>query len=125
MELVNAAYKWPSLPRAVAEPFVLLLAPLAPHLAEELWQRLGHAESLAYRAWPAADPAYLRADVIEIPVQVNGKVRGKIQVPAEALENEVIDIARADQNVGRHLDGQTVKRAIYVRGRIVNFVVGG
>jgi leucyl-tRNA synthetase len=125
MELVNAAYKWPSLPRAVAEPFVLLLAPLAPHLAEELWQRLGHAESLAYSAWPIADSAYLRADVIEIPVQVNGKVRGKIQVPAEAGESEVIDIARADQNVGRHLDGQTVKRAIYVRGRIVNFVVGG
>jgi leucyl-tRNA synthetase len=125
MELVNAAYKWPSLPRAVAEPFVLLLAPLAPHLAEELWQRLGHAESLAYRAWPAADTAYLRVDVIEIPVQVNGKVRAKIQVPAEAGETEVIAIARADQNVGRHLEGQTVKRAIYVRGRIVNFVVGG
>jgi leucyl-tRNA synthetase len=125
MELVNAAYKWPSVPRAIAEPFVLLLSPLAPHLAEELWERLGHEESLAYRAWPVADPAYLRADVIEIPVQVNGKVRGKIQVPAEAGENEVIDIARADQNVGRHLAGQTVKRAIYVRGRIVNFVVGG
>jgi leucyl-tRNA synthetase len=124
MELVNAAYKWPSVPRAIAEPFVLLLSPLAPHLAEELWQRLGHNESLAYRAWPVADPAYLRADVIEIPVQVNGKVRGKIQVPAEAGESEVIDIARADQNVGRHLAGQTVQRAIYVRGRIVNFVVG-
>ena len=125
MELVNAAYKWPSLPRAVAEPFVLLLAPLAPHVAEELWQRLGHAGSLAYAAWPTADPAYLRADVIEVPVQVNGKVRGRIQVPAEAGESEVIDIARADQNVSRHLEGQTVKRAIYVRGRIVNFVVGG
>jgi leucyl-tRNA synthetase len=124
MELTNAAYKWPSMPRAIAEPFVLLLAPLAPHLAEELWQRLGHDESLAAHAWPAADPAYLRADVIEIPVQVNGKVRGKIQVPAEAGESEVIDIARADQNVGRHLAGQTVQRAIYVRGRIVNFVVG-
>ncbi|HUL83533.1 MAG TPA: hypothetical protein VL131_15405, partial [Gammaproteobacteria bacterium] len=83
----------------------------------------GHAESLAYAAWPVADAAYLRADVIEIPVQVNGKVRGKIQVPAEAGETEVIDIARADQNVGRHLEGQTVQRAIYVRGRIVNFVV--
>ena len=124
MELVNAAYKWPSVPRAIAEPFVLLLAPLAPHVAEELWQRLGHAESLAYAAWPVADPAYLRADVLEIPVQVNGKVRGRIQVPAEAGETEVIDIARADQNVGRHLAGQTVQRAIYVRGRIVNFVVG-
>ena len=123
MEFTNAAYKWDSVPREAAEAFTLLLAPLAPHLAEELWQRLGHAESLAYRAWPIADPAFLKADVIEIPVQVNGKVRGKIQVPAEAAEAEVIEIAKADANVGRHLEGQSVKRAIYVRGRIVNFVV--
>ena len=123
MEFTNAAYKWDSVPRAAAETFVLLLSPLAPHLAEELWQRLGHAESLAYHAWPVADPAFLKADVLEIPVQVNGKVRGKIQVPAEAAEAEVIEIAKADDNVGKHLAGQTVKRAIYVRGRIVNFVV--
>ena len=124
MELTNAMYKWPQVPRASAETLVLLLSPLAPHLAEELWQRLGHAESLAYHAWPVADPALLKADVLEIPVQVNGKVRGKISVPAEALEAEVIEIAKQDQNVGKHLAGQSVKRAIYVRGRIVNFVVG-
>ena len=123
MEFTNAAYKWPSVPRAAAETFVLLLAPLAPHIGEELWQRLGHDQSLAYHAWPVADPKFLKADVLEIAVQVNGKVRGKIQVPAEAAEAEVIEIAKADQNVGRHLAGQSVKRAIYVRGRIVNFVV--
>jgi len=125
MELTNAMYKWPQVPRASVETLVLLLAPLAPHLAEELWQRLGHKRSLAYHAWPVADPALLKADVLEIPVQVNGKVRGKISVPAEAQEAEVIEIAKADQNVGKHLAGQSVKRAIYVRGRIVNFVVGG
>jgi leucyl-tRNA synthetase len=125
MELANAAYKWPSVPRAAAEALVLLLAPFAPHLAEELWQRLGHAESLAHHAWPVTDPHYLKADVLEIPVQVNGKMRGKVSVPAEAQEAEVIAIAKADANVGKHLAGQTVKRAIYVRGRIVNFVVGG
>jgi leucyl-tRNA synthetase len=125
MELTNAMYKWQQVPRASVETLVLLLAPLAPHLAEELWQRLGHNESLAYHAWPIADPALLKADVLEIPVQVNGKVRGKILVPAEAQESEVIEIAKADQNVGKHLAGQSVKRAIYVRGRIVNFVVGG
>jgi leucyl-tRNA synthetase len=125
MELTNAMYKWPHVPRPSAETLVLLLAPLAPHLAEELWQRLGHAQSLAYHAWPAADPALLKADVLEIPVQVNGKVRGKISVPAEAPESEVIEIAKADSNVGKHLAGQSVKRAIYVPGRIVNFVVGG
>ncbi len=124
MELTNAAYKWPSVPRSVAESFVLLLAPLAPHLAEELWERLGHQESLAYHAWPVADPALLKADVLEIPVQVNGKVRAKITVPAEAQESEVIEIAKADANVGKHLAGLSLKRAIYVRGRIVNFVVG-
>ena len=123
MEFTNAAYKWDSVPRTAAEAFVLLLAPLAPHLGEELWQRLGHNESLAYHAWPVADPKFLKADVLEIPVQVNGKVRGKIQVPAEAAEAEVIEIAKADANVGRHLAGQSVKRAIYVPGRIVNFVV--
>src|SRR5262245_25324625 len=106
MELTNAAYKWPQVPRAAAETLVLLLAPLAPHLAEELWQRLGHNESLAYHAWPVADPALLKADVIEIPVQVNGKVRGKISVPAEAQESEVIAIAKAGSNVGKHLAGQ-------------------
>jgi leucyl-tRNA synthetase len=125
MELTNAMYKWPQVPREAGETLVLLLAPLAPHLAEELWQRLGHAESLAYHAWPIADSALLKADVLEIPVQVNGKVRGKISVPAEAHEDEVLEIAKADQNVGKHLAGQAVKRAIYVRGRIVNFVVDG
>ena len=124
MEFTNVAYKWDGMPRAAAEAFVLLLAPLAPHISEELWQRLGHNQSLAYRAWPLADPAYLKTDVLEIPVQVNGKLRGKIQVPAEAAEAEVIAIAKADENVGRHLAGQSVKRALYVRGRIVNFVVG-
>ncbi|HLF09978.1 MAG TPA: leucine--tRNA ligase [Gammaproteobacteria bacterium] len=124
MEFTNAAIKWSHLPRSVAERFVLLLAPLAPHIAEELWQRLGARESLAYHPWPEADPAYLRADVVELPVQVNGKVRGKIRVPTDAGERQVIEIARADENVSRHLDGQTVKRAIYVRGRIVNFVIG-
>jgi leucyl-tRNA synthetase len=124
MELTNAAYKWPSMPRSVADTFVLLLSPLAPHLAEELWQRLGHKESLAYHAWPVADAALLKADVLEIAVQVNGKVRGRISVPAETQESEVIEIAKADSNVGKHLAGQSVKRAIYVRGRIVNFVLG-
>jgi leucyl-tRNA synthetase len=80
---------------------------------------------LAYHAWPVADPALVKADVLEIPVQVNGKVRGRISVPAEAQESEVIEIAKADQNVSKHLAGQSLKRAIYVRGRIVNFVIGG
>jgi len=124
MEFTNAAGRWPSLPRAIAEHFVVMLAPLAPHIAEELWARLGATESLTYAPWPHADPAYLERDTIEVPVQVNGKVRGRIEIPADATEKEVLDIARADTNVTRHLGNHEIKRAIYVPKRIVNFVVG-
>jgi leucyl-tRNA synthetase len=113
------------LPRPLAEQFVLLLAPLAPHLAEELWQRLGHAESLAYAPWPEYDPKLLLSETLEIPVQINGRMRGRIEVPADADEERVIALARADENVFRYLEGKALKRAIYVRGRILNFVVEG
>ena len=123
MEFTNAANKWPWMPRSLAERFVLLLAPLAPHIAEELWQRLGHATSLAREPWPEHDPKLLVSETIEIPVQINGKVRGRIEVPADADEEKVIALARTDESVLRHLQGKELKRAIYVRGRIVNFVV--
>ena len=123
MEFTNSALKWSVVPRSIVEPFVLLLSPLAPHIAEELWERLGHAESLAYADWPEVDENYLRADTIEVAVQVNGKMRGRIEIPADAGEEQVLALARADANVVRHLDGKDEKRAIYVPGRIVNFVV--
>jgi leucyl-tRNA synthetase len=100
-----------------------MLAPLAPHIAEELWQRLDHAESIAYAAWPKVDARYLIRETIEVPVQVNGKVRGKIEIPAEATEEQVLALARQDQNVARYLQETDIKRAIYVPKRIVNFVV--
>jgi leucyl-tRNA synthetase len=125
MEFTNAAYKWDSLPKTLAEQFVLLLAPLAPHIAEELWQRLGHVASLAYEPWPKYEPKYLVTATLEIPVQINGKMRGRIEVPSDADEQQVIELARADENVLRFLEGKELKRAIYVRGRIVNFVVAG
>jgi leucyl-tRNA synthetase len=125
MEFTNAAYKWGSLPKTLAEQLVLLLAPLAPHLAEELWQRLGHAASLAYEPWPKYEPKYLVTSTLEIPVQINGKMRGRIEVPSDADEQQVIELARADETVLRFLEGKELKRAIYVRGRIVNFVVAG
>jgi leucyl-tRNA synthetase len=123
MELTNAANKWERVPRSIAEPFALLLAPLAPHLAEELWQRLGHAESLAYAPWPEHDARWLVAETAVIPVQINGKVRAKIEVPADADEAAVLGAAREDANVSRHLEGAVIQRAIYVPGRIVNFVL--
>ncbi len=124
MEFVNAANKWVALSRSVAADFLLILSPFAPHLAEELWRRLGHEQSLANEPWPEADERYLKADTIALAVQVNGKVRGKITVPASASEKEVLAAARADANVARHLAGKSVRREVYVPGRIVNFVVG-
>jgi leucyl-tRNA synthetase len=124
MEFVNAAYKWDALPRAIAEPFVLLLSPFAPHLAEEVWARLGHDESLAYTDWPEYDEQLLQRDVVEMAVQVDGTVRATIEVPADADEEEALSAAKAEDNVARHLDGKTIRREIYVPGQIINFVTG-
>ena len=123
MEFTNTASKWEILPRDLARQFVLLLAPLAPHIAEELWQRLGHDASLAYTDWPEALQEFLRSDTVEVTVQVNGKTRGRVAVPAEASEAQALSIARDDENVARHLSGKEIRRSIYVPGRIVNFVV--
>jgi leucyl-tRNA synthetase len=125
MEFVNAAYKWDGVPRSIAEPFVLLLSPFAPHLTEELWRRLGHDTSLAYADWPDYDEALLQREVVEMAVQVNGTVRATIEVPAEADEDDVLTTAKAADNVARHLDGKTIQREIYVPGQIINFVTSG
>jgi leucyl-tRNA synthetase len=122
MEFVNAAYKWEAVPREIAETLVLLLSPFAPHMTEELWSRLGHDESLAYEDWPEYEEALLHREVVEMAVQVNGTVRGTIEVEADADEEDVLAAAKDDDNVARHLDGKTIQREIYVPGRIVNFV---
>jgi leucyl-tRNA synthetase len=123
MEFTNAAYKTGSFPKSLADHFVLLLAPLAPHLAEELWQRLGHTASLAYEPWPSYEPKYLVTATVEIPVQINGKVRSHIEVPAGADEAEHERLAIVDARVGELLEGETVRKVIVVPGRLVNFVV--
>jgi leucyl-tRNA synthetase len=125
-ELNNAivqAYPAGGVPRALAEPMVLMLAPLAPHIAEELWSRLGHAESLAWQAFPAADPALLVDETVDVPVQVNGKVRSVVSVSADADAAAMQAAARADAKIVAALDGREVKRVITVPGRLVNFVV--
>ena len=110
-------------PREIVEPFVLLLAPLAPHIAEELWSRLGHEQSLAYESFPEADPAWLVADTVELPVQVNGKVRSKVTVAADADQAACEAAARADARIAELLAGATVRKVVVVPGRLVNFVV--
>jgi len=124
IEFNNALVSLDEIPRAVAEPFVLMLAPMAPHMAEELWQRMGHSETLAHAPWPVADERYLKENRVKVAVQVNGKMRATIMVAADADKDAVLDAARHQENVARHLDGKTMRREIYVPGRIVNFVVG-
>jgi len=123
MEFVNAAYKWESRPKQVLEPFVLLLAPFAPHIAEELWEAMGHSTTLAYEPWPAYDPALLEDDEVNLVIQVNGKVRATIQVPKDATQDDVVGLAQANVNVAKFLDGKTIRKQIYVAGKIMNFVV--
>jgi leucyl-tRNA synthetase len=106
--------------RAALQPLVLMVAPLAPHLAEELWHRLGNEESLAHGPFPIADPAYLVTDTIEYPVQVNGKVRGRIVVAADAGRDVLEAAALADEKVAAFLAGATPKKVIVVPGRWVN-----
>ena len=106
------------------ETFTLLLAPLAPHIAEELWQILGHDETLAYEPWPTYDPALLKDDEVEVPVQVNGKLRGRVVVPADADAAARLEAAaRDDERIAALLEGKTVRKVVVVPGKLVNFVV--
>jgi leucyl-tRNA synthetase len=118
-EFLNADPK----PFKAMETFVLLLGPFAPHLAEELWSKLGHAQSLAYAPWPAYDEAKTRESTVEIVVQVNGKVRGKISTPPGTADDVVRDLAMREEGVQRHLEGKTIKKAVVVKDRLVSFVV--
>ncbi|MBM3267735.1 MAG: leucine--tRNA ligase [Candidatus Sericytochromatia bacterium] len=108
--------------REAAERLVLLLAPFAPHVAEELWRELGHASYVAFAPWPTYDTEALRTDEIELAVQVNGKVRGRIRVPAEADQKKIEVAALADEETRPHLDGKQVVKVIIVPGRLVNIV---
>ena len=123
MVFVRDVEKEQPITRPVFETFLLLLGPLAPHLAEELWQKLGHDETLAYEPWPEPDPALLVEDEIEIGVQVKGKQRARITVPADADEDTVREIALENANVKKHVGDATPKRVIYVPGRLLNIVL--
>ena len=109
------------LPRAIAEPLVLMVAPLAPHIAEELWARLGHSGSLAYAPFPEAGAALAESTVV-LPVQVNGKTRLRIEVPADADAEQISEILAGHPDVARYVGGATVDRLVVVPGRIANVV---
>jgi leucyl-tRNA synthetase len=110
-------------PREVAEPLVLMVSPLVPHVGEELWRLLGHDTSLAYEPFPEADPALLAVETVEYPVQVNGKLRSHVVVPADASAEDVEAAALADEKIAAAIDGGAPKKVIVVPGRMVNVVV--
>ncbi len=123
MEFVNAATKWDEKPRKTLEPFVLLLGPYAPHLSEELWGMLGHEGSNAYEAWPEADTSLLVEDTVTLAVQVNGKMRGKIELAADATQADAMSSAMAQENIAKFVgDEAGIKKIIYVPGKILNVV---
>ena len=124
MVFVNEATRADAIPRPWFEMFVKILSPFAPHLAEEVWQRLGHATTISYEPWPVHDEAKLLRDTIKIGVQVMGKLRGEIEVAADATQEAVIAMAKADEKVQPFLAGKEIKREVYVKGRLVNLVVG-
>jgi leucyl-tRNA synthetase len=120
---LTKAYGGTGVPRSVAEPLVLMMAPLTPHIAEELWSLLGHEGSLAHGPFPAADARYLVADTVEYPIQINGKVRSRVTVPAEVTTEQVEAAVLADEKVAAALDGRAPRKLIVVPGRLVNVVV--
>ncbi|MFH0907942.1 MAG: leucine--tRNA ligase [bacterium] len=124
MELVNAATGWDRRPRSILNAFVLLLSPFAPHVAEELWQKLGHENTLAHVPWPVYDPKRLVESSVEIPVQVNGRLRGTVHVPLGATQELVVAEAQKVQGVQAQLAGKALRKQIFIPNKLLNLVVG-
>jgi leucyl-tRNA synthetase len=127
MELVNLLTPLEKRPRSVLETFVLLLSPLAPHIAEEMWAKLGHTTTLAYEPWPVADPDLVNAavELQEYPVQINGKLRARVMAAPRLGSSDLLEVVKADPDVQRLLANVTIVKEIAVAGRLVNFVVKG
>ncbi|MBD8136272.1 leucine--tRNA ligase [Bacillus sp. CFBP 13597] len=122
MVFINDAYKADSLPKVYIEGFVKLFAPVAPHIAEELWSKLGHSESITYGTWPAFDEAKLVDNEVEIVIQINGKVKAKLMVPTDTTREKLEEIAMGDDSIKEQIDGKTIRKVIAVPGKLVNIV---
>ena len=123
MIFLNEEMKEETHARAVLEDFLKLLAPFAPHIAEELWQKMGHTETLAYEAWPSYNPEYLVEDTVELPIMIQGKVRGRIVVSKDASREQVEAAALADPQISKWTEGKALKQVVVVPGRVVNLVL--
>jgi leucyl-tRNA synthetase len=109
----------------VLELLVLMLSPMSPHLCEELWEMLGHTDGLAATGWPTYSAELAAAALVEIPIQINGKIRAKISVEAGLSQDELLERAKADERIKQFLDGKKIIKQIVVPDRLVNLVVGG
>ena len=123
MELTNAIYKAETVNKSVMEAFVLLMAPITPHISEELWEKLGHTDGVAYAPWPTYDESLLHEDEVEIVVQIMGKKRANIMVPVNATQDDVLALAQQEQRVQEYIAGKQIVKVIYVPNRLLNIVV--
>ncbi len=123
MILVNKFQEVKVFNQIYLENFLVILAPFAPHMCEELWESLGHKESIFKEEWPEYDPKKIIDEEIEMPIQVNGKVRGKIRVATEVTEDEAFKLALGEPNVAKYLEGVEIKKKIFVKGRLISFVI--
>jgi len=123
MEYVNLLREHGPGSTAAVEPLLIMLAPYAPHIAEELWAALGHERSVFHATWPSYDAELAAAGDVEVVVQVNGKVRGRVTVSRGATEAEVVARAMQDESVRKFVDGKPVRKTVYVQDRLLNFVV--
>ena len=118
MVFINEGYKVDSIPKEYVEGFVKMISPVVPHLAEELWEKLGHTDTITYEAWPTYDESKLVDDTVEMAVQINGKVRAKIVVSKDVTKDELEKIALEDEHVKELLEGKEVKKVIAIPGRL-------
>ncbi|WP_227936533.1 leucine--tRNA ligase [Alkalihalobacillus deserti] len=124
MVFINEGYKQEVLPKELMEGFVKMLAPIAPHLAEELWEKLGRSGTISYEAWPTFDEALLVENEVEVVVQINGKVKAKLVIPTDATREQMEKIAKQDEKVLSAIGEKTIRKVIAVPGKLVNIVVG-
>ena len=122
MVFINECYKADTLPKEYVEGFVKLLSPICPHIAEELWEKLGHENTISYEAWPTFDETKLVDDEVEIVVQINGKVRAKMTIARNSTREQLEEIAVGDEKVKEFIEGKTIRKVIAVPGKLVNIV---
>ncbi len=123
MKFCNEASNTAEIPKKVIETFVLLLSPFAPHLAEELWERLGHKKTLAYETWPTFDPELAQAELLTIAVQINGKLKTTLEAHPEVEKEQLLELAKSNPRVQEALKGKTIRREVVVPKKLVNFVI--